>query len=120
MPKEYLTKEKFEELKKELEELTTVRRKQVAENLEYAKELGDLSENAEYHEAREEQAMIEDRIAKLEEILKSAEIMAMHHTEAVNVGSTAVLEKTGNGTPLKFKIVGSEEADISQGRLSKW
>ena len=63
--KEYLTQEKFDEFKKELDQLKNVRRKEVAENLEYSKALGDLSENAEYHEARDMQATIEDRIAKL-------------------------------------------------------
>ncbi len=67
---EYLTKEKHGELKVELENLIHVRRKEVAEHLEYAKSLGDLSENAEYHEARDLQANIEDRIAKIEQILK--------------------------------------------------
>jgi transcription elongation factor GreA len=72
--KEYLTKEKFEELKAELENLKKNKRREVADNLEYAKSMGDLSENAEYHEARDEQAEVEDRIAKIEQILKHAEI----------------------------------------------
>lgn len=115
---EYLTKEKFDELSKELEFLKTERRKEVAENLEYAKSLGDLSENAEYHQARELQANIEDRIAKLELMLQSAVIMELHHSEAVDIGSTVAVEKeSGTGTA-KYKIVGSEEADLTQGKLS--
>ena len=115
--KEYLTKEKHAEFTKELTELKTVRRKEVAEHLEYAKSLGDLSENAEYQEAREEQAMIEDRIMKLENMLKSAQIVSNHHSDKVDVGSTVTIEKA-DGKKLVYKIVGSEEADIKQGKLS--
>ena len=115
---EYLTKEKHLELTKELENLKTVKRKEVAESLEYAKQLGDLSENAEYHEARELQANIEDRIRKLEAILKSAEIVSFHHTESVQIGSTVVIQKVGDDATRKFQIVGSEEADMAGGRLS--
>ncbi len=114
----YLSKEKYDELKKEFEFLKTVRRKEVAEHLEYAKSLGDLSENAEYHEAREEQANIEDRIGKLEAMLQSATIMELHHSEAVDVGSTVVLQKEGSKEDIHYKMVGSEEANISQGKLS--
>lgn len=115
---EYLTQEKYDELKKELDGLKTVKRKEVAEHLEYAKSLGDLSENAEYHEAREEQANIEDRIGKLEAMLKSAVIMKLHHSEAVDIGSTVTLQKEGASGPVTYKIVGSEEADLAQGKLS--
>ena len=116
--KQYLTKEKFDELTKELEQLKTVQRKEVAENLEYAKALGDLSENAEYHEAREKQAEIEDRIQKIELILQTAEIMTLHHTEKVSVGSTVSIEKEGESKKKTYKIVGSEEADVASGRIS--
>ena len=115
---EYLTKEKFDELSKELLELKTSKRKQVAENLEYAKSLGDLSENAEYHEARELQANTEDRIAKLETMLKSAVIISLHHSEAVGIGSVVKLEKIKDGSKSKYKIVGSEEANLAGGKLS--
>ncbi len=115
---EYLTKEKFEELSAELQELKTVTRKKVAEQLEYAKSLGDLSENAEYHEAREAQANVEDRISKLETMLKSAVIMSMQHSEVAGIGSTMVLEKQKNKAVVKYKIVGSEEANLSDGKLS--
>ncbi|MDO8483057.1 MAG: transcription elongation factor GreA [bacterium] len=115
---EYLTKEKFDELSKELQELKTTKRKQVAESLEYAKSLGDLSENAEYHEARELQANTEDRIAKLETMLKSAVIISHHHSEAVAIGSVVKLEKITDDTKVKYKIVGSEEANLADGKLS--
>ncbi len=114
----YLSKEKYDELKKELESLKTVRRKEVAEHLEYAKSLGDLSENAEYHEAREEQANIEDRIGRIETMLQSATIMELHHSEAVDIGSTVTLLKGEEKQAITYKIVGSEEADLSAGKLS--
>ena len=116
--KEYLTKEKFDKLMLELDELKTVRRKEVAENLEYAKSLGDLSENAEYHQAREMQAGIEDRINKIESILKTAEIVAPHHSTVIDVGSTVVLEKEGEKDRRKLTLVGSEESDIARGKIS--
>ena len=115
---EYLTQEKYDELVKELEQLKTVKRREVAEHLEYAKSLGDLSENAEYHEAREEQANVEDRIGKLEAMLKSAVIMKLHHTEAVGIGSTVTLQKEGASAKVTYKIVGSEEANLADGKLS--
>lgn len=118
--REYLTKDKFDQLKKELDELKTVKRKEVAESLDYARGLGDLSENAEYHEARELQANIEDRIAKLESIMKNTTIMSgeASHGEYVHIGSTVEIEKKGESSRKKFKIVGSEETDIIQSKLS--
>ncbi len=116
--KHYLTKEKHGELVKELEQLRTSGRKEVAQELEYAKQLGDLSENAEYHSARERQALLEDRIAKLDALLKDVSIVDAHHSEAVNVGSTVELQKEGKKETIKFTIVGSEEADMAQKKLS--
>ena len=113
---EYLTKEKFDEFTKELAELRGTRRKEVAANLEYAKSLGDLSENAEYHEARDVQATVEDRIAKLEALLKNASIVSGGHTDVVNVGSTVTVEK--NGKKITYSIVGSEEADVAENKIS--
>lgn len=116
--KEYLTKEKFKELSIELEHLKTEKRKEIAQNLEFAKALGDLSENAEYNEAREEQAAIEDRIAKLETILKSAEIMSHQHGSTITVGSIVVVQKDGQKDKTKLEIVGSEEANVAQNKIS--
>lgn len=118
--REYLTKEKFEELKKELEDLKTVKRREVAESLDYARGLGDLSENAEYHEARELQANIEDRIAKLESMLKNTTIVSGEstHGEHVRIGTSVLVEKQSDKVQKKYKIVGSEEADMAQGKLS--
>lgn len=113
----YLSKEKLGELKIELDKLKTVERQQVAKDLEYSKSLGDLSENAEYHEAREKQADIEDRINQVEHILKNAEVVSDHKGGTVSVGSEVSIKKTG-GKEEKFKIVGSEEADMISGKIS--
>lgn len=116
MPKEYLSKEKFEQLKEELNTLKTVTRKEVAGQLEYAKSFGDLSENAEYHEARERQADIEDRISELEEIMKTAVIISGRRGNAIDIGSTVTVKKDGKEET--YKIVGAEEADILQNKIS--
>lgn len=115
----FLTKAKFEELKAELEHLKTVRRKEVAESLEYARSLGDLSENAEYQEARDMQAAIEERIQHLEQVIKEAKIVT--HTkkgDVVGLGSEVTIKKEKESTKLKYTIVGSEEANIHEHKLS--
>ncbi len=116
--KEYLTKEKHQELEKELEHLKKTKRREIADQLEYAKSMGDLSENAEYQEARELQAEVEERVNKLEQILKHAVLLKDHHGSVVQVGSIVVVEKKTNKTKKTYQIVGSEEADISSGKIS--
>ena len=116
--KHYLTKDKFDELTKELEQLRLSGRKEVAEELEYAKQLGDLSENAEYHSARERQALLEERIGRLDAILKDVSIVDAHHSEAANVGSTVEIQKEGKKESATYTIVGSEEADMTKNKLS--
>ncbi|MES2953404.1 MAG: transcription elongation factor GreA [Patescibacteria group bacterium] len=116
--KHYLSQEKYEELTKELAVLKGTKRKEIAEQLEYAKSLGDLSENAEYQEARENQAALEDRISKLELILKHAEITKEHKVGMVSIGSRVTIQKEGEKETQDFLIVGSEEADIAQQKLS--
>ena len=111
-----LTKEKYAELETELNELKHVTRKEIAENLEYAKSLGDLSENAEYHEARDKQADVEDRINHLEQVLKVAKIVSHKKSDVVSLGSEVVVNR--DGTKATYTIVGSEEADMSKGKLS--
>ncbi|KND47862.1 MAG: transcription elongation factor GreA [Parcubacteria bacterium C7867-006] len=113
---EYLTQEKYDEFKKELELLKGTKRKEIAESLEYAKQLGDLSENAEYHEARDAQANVEDRIAKLEQLLKTASIVQSNHGGVVNVGSVVTVEK--DGKKFEYTIVGSEESDVISNKIS--
>lgn len=114
----YLTQQKFDELQAELTELKTVKRKEVAQNLEYARALGDLSENTEYQEAREAQAMVEDRIAIIENLLKTGEIVHELHGDSVSMGSEVTVEKTGSKDKVKFKIVGSDEANAVEGKIS--
>ena len=117
-PQEYLTKEKYDELQKELVFLKSTKRKEIAEGLEYAKSLGDLSENQEYQEARNSQALVEDRINRLEAMLKSAVIVSAVGTGVVAVGSEVTLERADNHTRRSFTIVGSEEADAVSGKIS--
>ncbi len=114
--REYLTQEKYDQFKKELAELKGTRRREVAENLEYAKQLGDLAENAEYHEARDAQASVEDRISRLEELLKTATIVSGGHAGVVSVGSVVTVEK--DSKKFIYTIVGSEEADVISNKIS--
>ncbi len=116
--KEYLTKEKFEELQAELAELQTNKRREIAEQLQVAKGMGDLSENAEYHEARDRQAQIEFRISQIENILKSSEIVEHKKSNTVEIGSQVVVLRTPSSEKQTFVIVGSEEADITQNKIS--
>ncbi len=115
----FLTAEKFEELKKELEHLKTNRRKEVAESLEYARSLGDLSENAEYQEARDMQAAIEERIQHLERVIKEAKIVVGDKKGAVvGLGSIVTMVRDGEKDNRVYTIVGSEEANIHEHKLS--
>ncbi len=117
----FLTSLKFDELKKELDHLKTVRRKEVAESLEYARSLGDLSENAEYQEARDMQAAIEERIGYLEKTIKEAKIVS-HDKKAdvVGLGSIVTIKKDKDKEKDKreYTIVGSDEANIHDRKLS--
>ncbi len=115
----FLTPEKFKELKAELENLKTVRRKEVAESLEYARSLGDLSENAEYQEARDMQAAIEERISHLEQVIKEAKIVAHDKKgDVVGLGSEVEIQKEKQKEKISYTIVGSEEANIHDRKLS--
>ncbi|MBI4132211.1 MAG: transcription elongation factor GreA [Candidatus Sungbacteria bacterium] len=114
---EYISAEGLEKLKRELEGLKTIRRREIAARLEAAKALGDLSENAEYQEAKEAQSLNEANIAELEEILRDVVVIAKPaHTSTVQVGSSIEVESDhGRET---FTIVGSEEADPLLGKIS--
>lgn len=116
--KEYLTKENKETLEAELHFLTTVKRKEIITNLEYAKSLGDLSENAEYHIAREEQGKLEERIGVIENVLKHAVVVDRASDGTVSVGSTVIIKKEGESNTRTFIIVGSEETDMLSGKIS--
>src|SRR3989344_6653021 len=110
MDKQYFTEERLEELKKESEDLKMRRRIEVGERLKRAKELGDLSENSEYFEAREEQALVETHIGELEDTIKNAEIIEKSaSTSNVSIGSVVEVKK--DGAKMQFTIVGSNEAN---------
>jgi transcription elongation factor GreA len=113
-----LSQEKFDELKEELERLTTTVRKEIAESLEYARSLGDLSENAEYQAARELQAATEERIRRLEHIVKSATIVSEKKKDTVGFGSKVTIKKKGDKAEHTYTIVGSEEADMREHKIS--
>jgi len=115
---QFLTKKRFEEFKEELRKLKTEKRVEVSEKLRNAKELGDLSENSEYLEAREEQGKLERRIMDIEEILKNASIIKEGGSGKgiVDVGSTVKVAR--DGKQLKLIIVGSSEAKPEEGYIS--
>jgi transcription elongation factor GreA len=120
MPKDViLTPEGLANLKAELDELTTRRRREVAARIKEAREFGDISENAEYDDAKNEQAMLEARIASLEEKLRSATVIDASdlRTDVVGVGSV-VHVKDEAGKSIKYTIVGSAEASPTEMKLS--
>ncbi len=114
-----VSQEKFDEMVKELEHLKTVRRTEIAKSLEYARSLGDLSENAEYQEARDLQAATEERIRKLDELVKNAKIQTNgKRRDVVGFGSKVSIKKEGGDQVHEYEIVGSEEADMRAHKLS--
>src|SRR6266403_5090069 len=115
--KEYITKENKAKLEAELKELTGPRRKEIIAALEYAKSLGDLSENAEYHSAREAQGQLQERISTIEYVLNHAVVMDRVTDGVVNIGSTVVIQKDGEPNTRTFIIVGSEETDMLSGKI---
>ena len=113
----YLSQEGIETIKKELQELKTKKRQEIAARLQEAKDLGDLSENAEYFEAKEAQSLNENRIIELEKLLKNAVVIETSSEEdIVRVGST--IEVKSNNGPETFNIVGSAEAKPQEGKIS--
>ena len=114
----YLSKEKFDEFTKELEHLKTVRRREIAEQLEYARSLGDLSENAEYEEARNLQAATEDRIRIIEESLSRARIIEHPKGNVVSLGNSVTIQKQGEKEEHTYEIVGSAEANMQDHKIS--
>lgn len=112
----YLTPEGLEKLKKELEHLKTVKRKEVSKKIEQTAAQGDLKENAGYDAAKEEQGFIEGKIKELNEIIAQASIIEKKEKDKVQIGSIVSLE-SNNGKD-KFQIVGPEEADILEGKIS--
>lgn len=113
----YLTQERLDELRAELNELKTSKRAEVADRLKRAKELGDLSENSEYIEAREEQAHTEARVYEVEEMIKNASVIK-HPTSKDKVQMGSIIEVSRNDKTMKFTIVGSNEARPEAGLIS--
>ncbi|NMC51240.1 transcription elongation factor GreA [Candidatus Kuenenbacteria bacterium] len=115
----YITKEGLVKLKEEYSQLVNMERKKIAERIQEAKELGDLSENAEYAAAKEEQSFLEMKIAELDNIIKNASIIEEnnHSTNVVSVGSTITFLDS-NGQSREYTIVGSQEANPSLGKIS--
>jgi transcription elongation factor GreA len=114
----YITEEKKRALQEELNQLKTVKRKEILEALEAAKALGDLSENAEYHQAREDQGKTEDRVHQIEYMLQSAVVVKKHHSTKVEIGTTVKVQKEGSKEGTVYSIVGVEEADMSVNKIS--
>jgi transcription elongation factor GreA len=121
MPREtVLTPEGHEKLKSEIEVLRTVKRREVAERIKEAREFGDISENAEYDHAKNEQAMLEARIATLEDKLRNATVIEPKSIDAgtVSVGTKVWVKDQKSDKSVMYHIVGSAEADPSENRLS--
>lgn len=113
-----LTKEGYKKFVEELEYLKVVKRKENIQALQEARAQGDLSENAEYDAARDEQAQIEARIVELEYIIKNAKIIEQDNTDSVTIGKEVIFQVLPDGEEEKYHIVGSEEADPFNGKIS--
>jgi transcription elongation factor GreA len=114
----YITEEKKQALIDELKLLKTVKRKEILESLEAAKALGDLSENAEYHQAREDQGKTEDRINQIDYMLQSSVVVQKHQSTKVEIGTCVVVKKEGSKETVTYSIVGAEEADMNHNKIS--
>jgi len=115
-----LTPEGLEKLKQEIEHLSTEKRREVAERIKEARDFGDISENSEYDDAKNEQAMLEQRIASLEDKLRSASVIDSSEldNDVVRVGSLVNVKDEGSGKSLKYTIVGSTESNPAENKLS--
>lgn len=115
-----ITNEGLKKLEDELSFLKTIRRKEVSEQIKTARGLGDLSENSEYDEAREEQAKVEARISELENMLENVEVISEHEltTDTVNVGSKVRVFDEKNNEEIEYTVVGSSEANALIRKIS--
>jgi transcription elongation factor GreA len=121
MPRDViLTQEGLDKLKNELEYLSQEKRREVAERIKEAREFGDIMENSEYDDAKNEQAMLEAKIAQLEDKLRSASVIDASDlsTDEVRVGTTVHVKDEKTGKSVKYAIVGSAEANPSENKLS--
>jgi transcription elongation factor GreA len=115
-----LTPEGYDKLKQEIEYLRGEKRREVAERIKTAREFGDISENAEYDHAKQEQAMLEHKLAQLEERIRSAKVldMAKVSSDTVGIGTVVKLEDVAAKETLEYHIVGSAEANPAENKLS--
>ena len=116
--KVYLTNEGFLEIEEELNHLKEVKRPEVIKALKDARALGDLSENADYDAARNEQAQVEGRIKELELLLEKAELIEKRDTDKVGLGTTVKIKYIDDEEDEEYRIVGSKEADPSNNKIS--
>ncbi|NLY66507.1 MAG: transcription elongation factor GreA [Tissierellia bacterium] len=116
----FLTAEGLKRLEQELDELKTVKRREVAERIKQALAFGDISENSEYDEAKNEQAQLEERIAKLEMILRNAKLIDDENlsTDVVSIGSKVIVNDLEYDEEMEYTIVGSAEANPFEGKIS--
>lgn len=114
----FLTSEGFLEIEEELNELKTVKRPEIIKAIKEAMALGDLSENADYHAAREEQAIIEGRIQELEYLVDHATIISEEASDKARIGSSVIIKYVGEDDSEEYKIVGSTEADPFENKIS--
>jgi len=112
----YVSAEGLAKMKEELRHLKTVKRKEVSERIEKAKDLGDLRENADYQDAKDELSSVEGRIIEIEDALNRIVLIETHGTDTVSLGSSVTVKF--NGKEKVFNVVGSHEADPIQGRIS--
>lgn len=115
-----LTAEGLKKIESELEDLKTVKRKEVAERIKQALDFGDISENSEYDEAKNEQAWLEDRIIKLESLIRNATVIDSSEisSDIVSVGAKVVIKDLDYDEEIEYSIVGSAEADPCEGKIS--
>jgi transcription elongation factor GreA len=120
MTKTILTQEGLQKLEQELEQLKTVKRREVADKIKVAMSFGDLSENAEYDEAKNEQGIIESRIAQIESTLMNVEILdeASLTTDQIQIGNKIKIKNLDSGKILELSMVGSREVDMKAGKIS--
>lgn len=116
----YLSKEKVREVEKELNELKSVGRKQMAERIAEARSHGDLSENAEYDAAKEEQGLLELKISKMEELLSRARVIDTSNMpkDQAHILSTLTVKNLNNSKTFKYTLVSPEEADLEKGKIA--
>lgn len=113
-----LTREGFEKLETELQHLKSVRRREIAKRIKQAREFGDISENAEYDEAKNEQAFVEGRIREIEQLLRNAQIVDETESDLVGLGKTVTLKDLDADEEVKYHLVGSAEADPLNNKIS--